>query len=117
MVANFNVILISAAFLIAILAIYFLYAIIMFSGNKNSKGNELQLSTKNILDQVQVLFEKDEYALVQLLATKYLDRVPSHQEVRKYLARAYYKDQKYNNSIKQCLIILKKESSISYIDK
>lgn len=111
MVANFNVILISAAFLIAILAIYFLYAIIMFSGNKNSKGNELQLSTKNILDQVQVLFEKDEYALVQLLATKYLDRVPSHQEVRKYLARAYYKDQKYNNSIKQCLIILKKESN------
>lgn len=106
---DINVILISAAFILAIAAIYILYAIMMFQGNKTSKGNELQLSTKNILDQVQVLFDKGEYALVQLLATKYLDRVPTHQEVRQYLAQAYYKDQKYNNAIKQCLIILKKD--------
>ena len=107
--ANINVILIAAAFILALVAIYVLYAIMMFQGNKSSRGNELQLSTKNILDQVEVLFEKGEYALVQLLATKYLDRVPSHKEVREYLAKAYYKDKKYNNSIKQCLTILKKD--------
>ncbi len=106
---NTNVILIVAAFILALVAIYVLYAIIMYQGGKNSKGNELQLSTKNILDQVEVLFDKGEYALVELLATKYLDRVPSHMEVRQYLARAYYKDRKYNNCIKQCLIILKKD--------
>ncbi len=106
---NANIILIAAAFVIALAAIYILYAIIMFQGNRNSKGNELQLTTKNILDQIEVLFEKNEFALVELLATKYLDRVPSHQEVRQYLAHAYYKDKKYNNSIKQCLIILKKD--------
>ena len=94
--------------IIALITIYVLYAIIMYQGSKNGRGNELQLSTKNILEQVEVLFEKGEYALVQLLATKYLDRVPSHLEVREYLARAYYKDKKYNNAIKQCLIILKK---------
>ena len=94
--------------IIALITIYVLYAIIMYQGGKNGRGNELQLSTKNILEQVEVLFEKGEYALVQLLATKYLDRVPSHLEVREYLARAYYKDKKYNNAIKQCLIILKK---------
>ena len=106
---NFNVLLIIAAFILAILAIYILYAIIMYQGSKNSKGNELQLSTKNILDQVEVLFDKKEYALVELLATKYLDRVPSHMEVRNYLAQAYFKDKKINNCIKQCLIILKKD--------
>lgn len=106
---NINVLLIISAFILAVVAIYVLYAIIMYQGTKNNKGNELQLSTKNILDQVEVLFEKNEYALVELLATKYLDRVPSHMEVRQYLAQAYFKDKKINNCIKQCLIILKKD--------
>ncbi len=104
-----NVIIIVAAFLLAVLAIYALYAIIMFQGTKNSKDRELQLTTKNILEQVEVLYEKGEYALIQLLATKYLERVPDHPKVRYYLAQAYYKDRKYNNSIKQCLMILKKD--------
>lgn len=106
---NVNVLLISAAFILALVAIYVLYAILMYQGSKGNKGNDLQLSTKNILDQVEVLFDKGEYALVELLATKYLDRVPSHLEVRKYLCRAYFRDKKYNNAIKQCLIILKKD--------
>ena len=109
--ANINVLLISAAFILAMIAVYILYAIIMYQGTKNAKGNDLQLSTKNILDQVEVLFEKQEYSLVQLLATKYLDRVPSHQQVREYLSKAYYKDKKYNNAIKQCLIILKRDAN------
>lgn len=83
----------------------------MFQGQKYNKGSELQLSAKNILEQVEVLYSKGEYALVELLATKYLDRVPGHREVRGYLAQAYYKDRKFNNSIKQCLIILKKDNN------
>ena len=106
---NFNVILIVASFILAFVAIYILYAIIMYKGGKNGKGNELQLSTKNILEQVEILFDKGEYALVQLLATKYLDRVPGHLKVRQYLAQAYYQDKKYNNAIKQCSVILKRE--------
>ncbi len=106
---NINIIIIVAACVVAVIVIFVLYAIVMFQGSKNSRGGELQLSTKNILDQVEVLFDKGEYALVELLATKYLDRVPTHKEVRQYLAHAYYKDKKYNNSIKQCLIILKKD--------
>ena len=106
-----NIILISVAIVLALVAIYILYAIMMYQGGKNNKGTDLQLSTKHILDQVQVLFDKGEYSLVQLLASKYLDRVPNHKEVRKYLAQAYFKDKKYNNSIKHCLIILKKDSN------
>ena len=104
-----NVIIIIVAFVVAIAAIYILYSIILFQGSSGKKGEELQLSTKNILEQVQVLYDKQEYTLVQLLATKYLDRVPGHVDVRVYLAKAYFADRKYNQAIKQCSIILKKK--------
>ncbi len=104
-----NVIIIIVAFIVATAAIYILYSIILFQGGSSRRGDELQLSTKNILDQVQVLFDKREYALVQLLATKYLDRVPNHVDVRAYLARAYFEDRKYNQAIKQCLLVLRKK--------
>lgn len=105
-----NIIIIIVAFIVAIAAIYILYSIILFQGGSSKKGDELQLSTKNILEQVKVLFDKKEYALVQLLATKYLDRVPGHIDVRIYLAKAYFEDKKYNQAIRQCSIILKKKS-------
>lgn len=107
--ADSNIIIIVVAFIVAVAAIYILYSIILFQGSSSQKGDDLQLSTKNILDQVAVLYDKKEYALVQLLATKYLDRVPGHIEVRIYLAKAYYADKKYNQAIKQCSVILKKK--------
>lgn len=107
--ADVNIIIIVVAFVVAVAAIYILYSIILYQGPSGKNGDDLQLSTKNILDQVEVLFDKKEYSLVQLLATKYLDRVPSHIEVRIYLAKAYYEDRKYNQAIKQCSIILKKK--------
>lgn len=102
-----NIILIIVAFSVAIAAIYALYSIILFQGAV-SKGDDLQLSTKKILEQVDVLYSKKEYALVELLASKYLDRVPGHTDVRKFLAKAYLEDKKYNQAIKQCGIILQK---------
>ena len=96
------------ALAVAAAAIYVLYAIILYQGNGN-KGDDLQLSTKNILEQVKVLYDTQEYALVQLLATKYLDRVPGHLDVRIYLAKAYYEDKKYNQAVKHCLLVLKKK--------
>lgn len=105
-----QILIISISFFIAVVAIYILYAIIMYQGGKGgNKGGDLQLSTKNILEQVKVLFDTGEYALVELLATKYLDRVPEHQEVRQYLSKAYFRSGKYNNAIRQCLIILKRD--------
>ena len=107
MVISSNIILIIVAIVVAGSAIYALYSIILFQGI-STKGDDLQLTTKNILEQVDVLFSKQEYALVELLATKYLDRVPTHTDVRKFLAKAYLEDKKYNQAIKQCNIILEK---------
>lgn len=101
-----NVVIILVAFAIAAIAIYILYSIILFQGT--SKGDELQLSTKNILEQVDVLYSKGEYPLVELLGVKYLERVPGHLDVRVYVAKAFYEDRKYNQAIKHAQIVLKK---------
>ena len=106
---NVNIIYILVAFIVAMVAVYVLYAIIIPKGSDNARDKEFQLTTKNILEHVRTLFDQGEYALVQLLAMKYLERMPSHIEVRQYLAEAYYRDKKYNNAIKQCLTILKRE--------
>lgn len=103
---NINVIIILVAFVVAILAICILYAIIIPKDDLK-REKEFQLTTKNILEHVKILFDQGEYALVQLLATEYLKRMPSHVEVRRYLANAFFKDKKYNNTIKQCLILLR----------
>ena len=58
--SDINIIFISVAILLALVAIYILYAIMMYQGGENGKGNELQLTTKNILAQVEVLFDKGE---------------------------------------------------------
>lgn len=110
MVTDINIIIIVVAFIVAVVAIYMLYSIILFQGG-SKKGDDLQLSTKNILEQVEVLFDKKEYALVELLATKYLDRVPGHTDVRTYLAKTYYEIKKYNQAINQCAILLKKTNN------
>lgn len=106
---NVNVLYILVAFVGAMFAVYVLYAIIIPRGTDNSRDKEFQLTTKNILEHVRTLFDQGEYALVQLLAMKYLERMPSHIEVRQYLAEAYYRDKKYNNAIKQCITILRRE--------
>lgn len=105
---NINIIIILAAFALAMISIAILYAIINPRSDIFERDKNFQLTTKNILEHVKTLYEKGEYALVQLLAVKYLERMPSHLEVRQYLAKAFFKDRKYNNSLKQCLIILKK---------
>ena len=105
---NINVVIILAAFALAMIAIAILYAIINPRTDGFEKDKNFQLTTKNILEHVKTLYDKGEFALVQLLAVKYLERMPAHLEVRQYLAKAFYKDKKFNNSIKQCLIILKK---------
>ena len=108
MVFNSSILFMIVALIVAAVAIYVLYSIILYQGGSKN-GEELQLSTKNILEQVKILFDTKEYALVELLATKYLDRVPGHVDVRTYLAKAYYEDGKYNLAIKHCNDVLRKK--------
>ncbi len=97
---SFNIVSTIIMFLVATVAIYLLYFIIL------NLGRNSQLSDKEVLNQLKELFAKQQYELVELLATKYLERNPNFIEVRRYLARAYLANKKYKNAINQCDIIL-----------
>ncbi len=101
-----NTIIIMAALILAGGAIYVLYSLLLYSGSKDPH-DELQLTTKNIIEQVDVLYKKKEYALLELFATKYLERVPGNFAVREYLAKSYYETKKINRAINECILLLK----------
>ncbi len=101
-----NLIIILAALVLAGGAIYVLWSLLLYSGSKDPHDN-LQLTTKNIIEQVDVLYQKKEYALLELFATKYLERVPGNYTVREYLAKSYYETKKITKAINECIILLK----------
>lgn len=105
-----NITIILVAFAVAGAAIYVLYSLLLHTGSSKDPHSELQLSTKDILDQVEVLYKKREYPLLVLLATKYLDRVPGNYAVREYLAKAYYETRNINKAIAECAILIKHNS-------
>ncbi len=101
-----NLIIILAAVVLAGGAIYVLYSLLLYTGSKDPH-EELQLTTKNIIEQVDVLYKKKEYALLELFATKYLDRVPGNYTVREYLAKSYFETKKINKAINECILLIK----------
>ncbi len=101
-----NFIIILAAVVLAGGAMYVLYSLLLYSGTKDPH-EELQLTTKNIIDQVDVLYKKKEYPLLELFATKYLERVPGNFTVREYLAKSYYETRKINKAINECILLLR----------
>ena len=101
-----NIAIIVIAFVLGGAAIYTLYSLLLFNGGKDPHV-DLQLSTKDILEQVEILYKKKEYPLLALLATKYLDRVPGNMAVREYLAKAYYEMKNINKAIAECALLIK----------
>ena len=53
-----NISIIVIAFVLAGAAIYILYSLLLFSGNPKDPHANLQLTTKNIIDQIEVLYRK-----------------------------------------------------------
>ena len=92
---------------ISILGLFILY-IFLVSAENAEQGKGLQVTTKNILEQVENLYNEKEYTILEILAKKYLERVPKHYGVRCYLAKCYYDTNKITPAIYECLKILKK---------
>jgi len=101
-----NITVILVAFVLAGAAIYVLYSLLLHSGSKDPH-DDLQLTTRNIIEQVDVLYRKQEYPLLELFATKYLDRVPNNYTVREYLAKSYFETKKINKAINECIALIK----------
>lgn len=92
--------------LFTVFGLFLLYASLVSADNAE-QGKGLQVTTKNILEQVENLYNEKEYAILEILAKKYLERVPKHYGVRCYLAKCYYDTNKLTPAIYECLKILK----------
>ncbi len=100
--------------LIVIIGLFILYAVLVSAENAD-QGKGLQVTTKNILEQVENLYNEKEFTILEILAKKYLERVPKHYGVRCYLAKCYYETNKITQAIYECLKILKKNKEFDDI--
>jgi len=97
-----------------VFGLFLLYASLVSADNAE-QGKGLQVTTKNILEQVENLYNEKEYAILEILAKKYLERVPKHYGVRCYLAKCYFDTNKTTAAIYECLRILKKHREMDDI--
>lgn len=88
--------------------IYLIYMLLLESG-KNTKKVDLQISTRDILEQVQILFKQKKYSIVENLAKKYLEKNPAYDDLRTILAKSYFEDGNMYDALKQALIIIKRQ--------
>lgn len=100
--------------IVTIIGLFILYAVLVSAENAE-QGKGLQVTTKNILEQVENLYNEKEYTILEILAKKYLERVPKHYGVRCYLAKCYYDTNKITQAIYECLKILKKNKEMDDI--
>lgn len=100
--------------IVTVIALFILYGILAAAENAE-QGKGLQVTTKNILEQVENLYNEKEYTILEILAKKYLERVPRHYGVRCYLAKCFYDTNKITQAIYECLKILKKNKEMDDI--
>lgn len=100
--------------ILTIIGLFILYAVLVSAENAE-QGKGLQVTTKNILEQVENLYNEKEYTILEILAKKYLERVPKHYGVRCYLAKCFYETNKITHAIYECLKILKKNKEMDDI--
>ncbi len=100
--------------IVAVIGLFILYGALVSAENAD-QGKGLQVTTKNILEQVENLYNEKEYTILEILAKKYLERVPKHYGVRCYLCKCFYETNKITQAIYECLKILKKNKELDDI--
>ena len=100
--------------IVSVIGLFVLYGALVSAENAD-QGKGLQVTTKNILEQVENLYNEKEYTILEILAKKYLERVPKHYGVRCYLCKCFYETNKITQAIYECLKILKKNKELDDI--
>ncbi len=86
--------------------IYFLYKV-MLSMNRENSDAELQITSKEILEQLTILHKQKKNNIVENLAKSYLAKKPNDTGVRTILAKALYDSGKVYDAIDQIKIIIR----------
>lgn len=86
--------------------IYCVYIIILGSGQKEA---ELQITSKDLMEQLNILRKQKKFSIVETLAKTYLDKKPADNGVRTILAKALHDAGKVYNAIDQAKVIVKNQ--------
>lgn len=73
---------------------------------KKDKGENLQISPEDVLQQVELLLVNADYSTAQKLAKKYLCQNPYHHDLRKLLVKSYITTQKEYEAISNLLVLI-----------
>lgn len=79
----------------------------MLGSQKDNKEEELQITSKDLLEQITILYREKKYNIVENLAKKYLEKKPNDEDVRIVFAKTLHDMQRIFDAIEQAKIILK----------
>lgn len=86
--------------------IYCLYKIMLGSG-KDDKNNELQITSEDLLTQLNILHRQKKYNIVESLAKNYLEKKGHDDGVRTILTKVLYESQRIYDAIEQAKIVIR----------
>ena len=72
----------------------------------DNNNNELQITSKDLLEQVSILYKQKKYSIAENLAKKYLEKKPADDEVRTILTKILYASGKMFDAIEHAKIII-----------
>lgn len=87
--------------------IYILYIIMLGSKKNNEEEEELQITSQELVEQLNILRKQKKYTIVETLAKKYLEKKPKDTSVRAVLAKVYHDTGKIYEAIEHAKIIIK----------
>jgi tetratricopeptide (TPR) repeat protein len=93
----------------AILGVIYFISMLSISPNDLNKKNELQITSSDLLTQMNILYKQKKYAIVENLAKNYLKR-NQDDDIRNILTKTLYNSGRIRESIDQAQKILKNQS-------
>ena len=98
--------LIFSTILIIVGTIYYIYILLVASRKKNGEG-ELQITSKEILEQMCILHKQKKYNIVENLAKNYLETKGEDDGIRILLTKSLHNSGKIYEAIEQATILIK----------
>lgn len=95
--------------------IYILYKIMLGSADRGSKDSDLQITSLELVEQLNILRKQKKYNIVETLAKKYLEKKGNDDDVRTVLAKSLHDEKKIYDAIEHAKIIARHQPRNSNI--
>jgi len=87
--------------------IYLLYIIML--GSEKNKEEELQITSHELIEQLNILRKQKKYNIVETLAKKYLEKKPKDDEIRTILTKVFHDTNRIYEAIEHAKVVIKNQ--------